>query len=123
MNLDLAKTVLVLRNHFDAIPLLMDTAAKFKDAKSAVQVVDAVVPAQYKIAAIVDDVRAVQVQAAGKAVGEDNLETAIAVTCEAYNEHGNARGVHAKAFLTPGRLRTILDLISTFGPLLLKFAS
>lgn len=115
MTVQVAKLAKVLRNHFDGIPLLMETASKYHEAKNAVQVVDAVVPAEYKIAAIVDDYNAPTTQD----VGDDNPESAVANFCTAYNT-GREREIKGLALLTPERLQGIISLITLLAPLFTK---
>lgn len=137
MSLSAAKVIKVLRNHYDSIPLLADAAVKYAAAKNAVEVVDAVVPAEYKIAAIIDDYNAPSTQG----VGDDDLVAAAARFCEAYNSappafpadgtepvvppvefpvDGTEPVVRSQALLTPGTLQGIVSLITLLAPLLMK---
>lgn len=113
MSFDLVKTVVIIGNHMDSIPLLLDTAGKVKAAENAVQIVDATVPAQYDIARIVDDVRA-----SSLAFGDDNFDTHAAKVCEAFNGHPGSHPISGKRLLTIDNLRTIAELIAKFAPLL-----
>lgn len=115
MALDLVKTVVIIGNHLNSIPLLLETAGKVRAAENAVQIVDATVPAQYDIAGIIDEVRA-----SPMAFGDDNFDTHAAKVCAAYNGPP-AEGVSAQRLLTIENLRTIVELIGMFGSLLGRF--
>lgn len=113
MALDLVKVVVVVGGHLDSIPLLLETVAKVKAAENAVQIVDGVVPAQYEIANIIDEVRA-----SALAFGDDNFDTHAAKVCAAFNGPADTHTIRGKRLLTIENLRTIVDLIAKFGPLL-----
>lgn len=113
MSLDLVKVVVVIGGHMDSIPLLMETVSKVSAAENAVQIVDAVVPAQYEIARIIDEVRA-----SSLAFGDDNFDTHAAKVCEKFNGPADTHSISGKRLLTIANLRTIVELIAKFGPLL-----
>lgn len=117
MSFNYLKAGIVLRNHFDVIPLLVETVEKYSAAKSAVQVVDAITPAEYKIAAIVDDYNGV----AALNLGDDNLDALKARICAEYNSIPPAEGVATtKKLLTADNLQRVITLISLLAPLLTK---
>lgn len=113
MALDLVKVVVAIGNHMDSIPLLLETVGKVKAAENAVQVVDATVPAQYEIANIIDEVRA-----SVTPFGDDNFDIHAAKVCEKFNGPVDTHSISGKRLLTIDNLRTIVELIAKFGPLL-----
>ncbi len=113
--LDLVKVVVAIGGHLDQVPLLLETVEKVKDAKTAVQFVDATVPAQYAIANVVDDVRGSVTTAA-----VSDFDTEAAKVCTAFNAAAPAGEASAKKLLTIENLRRVAELIMLFGPIFLK---
>lgn len=116
MALDLVKVVVVVGGHLNEIPLLLETVGKVKAAENAVGVVDAVVPAQYAVARIVDEVRE-------SAFSSDYVafEVEAEKVCAAFNSLPASPGeATTKKLLTIDNLRSIAELILMFAPLLMK---
>lgn len=112
---DVFKIVRVLVSHADSLPLFADTYEKYQAAKNAVQVVDAIVPAEYKVAQVCDQL--MENKAVTFAV--ENLDQAKADLLAAANAGVVEGQVSAKKFFTPDRLEMAIKLVQLLAPLLL----
>lgn len=112
MALDIIKTVIVIGGHLQDVPLFLEAATKARAAENCVGVVDAIVPAEYKGAAIVDEV-----YAAAFSTDYGDFDTEAAKVCAAYNANPPAGEAKAQKLLTIENLRSVVELIGLIATL------